>query len=387
MSLIFTMTRLLLEQVSSPADPALLLFKLNKLQQSQSLRASPGLSETSSSGVSNYSRHTHSMSLAHPALSSAPFFTPATGSPSQFISPLNSSIPDLSPFGTHATLGQPDYFIPPHLKRSPLPSSSLRSVSETDDDDGDEEEDETGADDGDDERDDGSLPMFAPQAQAPIQSGAYHPSLGVTLDPKPDFTVGFGLDVPSDDEDEDEDDAKPFSSVKAFAPPDPIGLENASLNKSALDNYEYGEDEIDPDIDDGITEGAFITPSHSRQPSKATFSLGPPKDFAPQETVQEESWAPQMDDGDEKENIPPSHDESTWSEDPDRDTANADDWTNPSQVPREVPSVDNWTESEAAGGNDATLVSDSEVRRRISRPKYIALILQYTEHRRMVEPL
>ncbi|KAF9513056.1 hypothetical protein BS47DRAFT_1393681 [Hydnum rufescens UP504] len=343
MSLIFTMTRLLLEQVSSPADPALLLFKLNKLQQSQSLRASPGTSEASSSGMSNYSKHAHSMSLAHPALSSASFFTPPTGSPSHFVSPLNASMPELSPFGTQATFGQSDYIIPPHLKRSPLPSSSLRSVSETGDD---EEEEKAVADDSDERQDDGWLPMFAPQPQAPIQS-----------DPKPDFTVGFGLDVTSDDE----EDIRPFPSVKPVASSDAIGLEDVTPNNTVPDNYEYGEDEIDPDIDDGITEGAFITPSHSRQPSKVSVPVEPPRNFIPQETVQEEeSWVPQADDGDEKENIPPSHGESAWSEGPDHDGPDTDDWTNPSQPPREPSSADEWTESEAAGRNEADLVSDSE---------------------------
>jgi hypothetical protein len=356
MSLIFSMTRLLLEQVSSPADPALLLFKLNKLQQSQSLRASPGVSEASSSGMSNYSKHAHSMSLAHPTLSSASFFTPPTGTPSNFVSPLNAPMPELSPFGTQATFGQSDYFIPPHLKRSPLPSSSLRSVSETGDD---EEEDKAAPDDSDERQDDGWLPMFAPQPQAPIQSGAYHPPLGVSIDPKPDFTVGFGLDVPSDDE----EDIRPFSSVKVVASSDAVGLEDVTPNNSVPDNYEYDEDEIDPDIDDGITEGAFITPSHSRQPSKVSVPVEPPRDFIPQETVQEEeSWVPQVDDGDEKENIPPSHGESAWSEGPDPDAPDTDDWTNPSQAPREPSSADEWTESEAAGRNEADLVSDSEVR-------------------------
>src|SRR5258708_17699625 len=153
MSLIFAVVRLLADQISSPADPALLLFKLNKLQQTQaqSILASPQSSDVSlSSAPGGVSRHGYSKSVAPAPVGAAtgPVFNPGTPSTSgsQFISPRGANVPDLSPFGPTLHLTG-DLGIPSHLKRSPLPPSSLHSVSETDGEiedleEGDEDEDE-----------------------------------------------------------------------------------------------------------------------------------------------------------------------------------------------------------------------------------------------------
>lgn len=90
-------------QISSPADPVLLFFKLNKLQQSQNASASNSLS-SSPQPPSNLSpspnqlpprlqqnRHAHSISLAQPSSHQTPLYN--RGSSGAF------------PFGPGATLG------------------------------------------------------------------------------------------------------------------------------------------------------------------------------------------------------------------------------------------------------------------------------------------
>ncbi|KAJ7630423.1 hypothetical protein FB45DRAFT_1150649 [Roridomyces roridus] len=157
--------------ISSPADPALLFFKLNKLQQSQtasslgnSLSTSPqppfGLSPSPHHQppprfLTN--RHGYSMSLTQPPTFHSPSAAPASafGGPTQ------------NPFGPHAFLG-----------------SDQRSESESE-----------------------AEPIHAPQGRVPVsmQSLTASHSLGrpSSRDSRPDFARGFGLDV-TEEEDETE---------------------------------------------------------------------------------------------------------------------------------------------------------------------------------------
>jgi len=152
--------------ISSPADPALLFFKLNKLQQSQAGTATN--SATSSPQLSNMSpspnlpglpprmqgRHGHSMSLVNPgSLPAAVVYNPSLGS---------------NPFGSQAIMGsdQVEVTVPPHI------SSALRPP-----------------------------PQFSaiPNSLSPGAVERSRPSS------RPDFVVGFGLDIPEEEEPEEEE--------------------------------------------------------------------------------------------------------------------------------------------------------------------------------------
>lgn len=132
--------------ISSPADPQLLLFKLNKLQQSQEAAASENLAPSpnpsfgfspSPSFTSN--KHAHTMSLA--TMPPHPFFEPAATSFDPF-----GSNPDTDPSSYHQGIIVPQ-------GRVPVASSSL----------------------------------FPPQ-------GSSRPAS------RPDFIRGFGLDIPEEEE-------------------------------------------------------------------------------------------------------------------------------------------------------------------------------------------
>jgi hypothetical protein len=408
MSLLFAVLRLVIDQISSPADPTLLHFKLNKLQQSQTgspRTASPQASldehsQQHSLAGSPFSRqrHVHSLSLA-----AAPFFP---GVP-QFLSPTTSHAPPLprmSPFGGSDGSNPDAPFVPMHLHRSPLPPSSLRSVSETEDEDGEEKEADENA----------SPPIFAPQATAPIQPGAFH---GVTntaeeeptpaKEDRPNFAIGFGLDQDVDDMGHTSFGQQPLDLaefgdfIKSHAP--------------EATNSEKELDEIDAEIDDGVTEGAFITPSHSRQvscainaalnqppprqnhqPGLSTASvqsmmrideLRPPNPHDTHNTgieagdengsTREREMSVFTDDyagGDEKENIPPPTMHGDLGYGWPRPAANADvalerrasaeDWTNPSaQSLRPAADGEVWTNSEndEISGEYLDAHSDDEV--------------------------
>ena len=100
-------------QISSPADPALLFFKLNKLQQSQNASTTNSLSTSPQPPVNlspspnqlpprlQQNRHGHSISLAQPS-SHSPLYNPSGA---------------FNPFGPTATLGS-DQVLP---RTSPRP--------------------------------------------------------------------------------------------------------------------------------------------------------------------------------------------------------------------------------------------------------------------------
>ncbi|KAJ7356656.1 hypothetical protein DFH08DRAFT_735599 [Mycena albidolilacea] len=171
--------------ISSPADPALLFFKLNKLQQSQtqsslnpstvnSSSTSPqppwGLSPSPHHQAPRFltNRHGYSMSLAQPptfysqAPPSAPFGGPAN-----------------NPFGPNALLGSDQRSLPD--KRA---SPDTESEAE---------------------------PIHAPQGRVPVSMSSLTAPRALSRpesrDSRPDFARGFGLDV-TEEEDETEEEAE-----------------------------------------------------------------------------------------------------------------------------------------------------------------------------------
>lgn len=200
--------------ISSPADPALLFFKLNKLQLQQSqtvsslnsLSSSPqppfGLSPSphhQPPGRYLTNRHGYSMSLAHPPT----FHSPSSGT---FGGP-----PAHNPFGPNAFLG-----------------SDQRSENESEPE-----------------------PIHAPQGRVPVSM----PSLAAPLslsrpesrDSRPDFARGFGLDV-TEEEDETEEEGD--------------------------GNDGFATDVGNPDSDDSDGEGEGLrTARHSRHVSRLSGAL------------------------------------------------------------------------------------------------------------------
>ncbi|KAK7064791.1 hypothetical protein R3P38DRAFT_2826409 [Favolaschia claudopus] len=207
--------------ISSPADPALLFFKLNKLQQSQtqsslnpstvnSSSTSPqppwGLSPSPHHQAPRFltNRHGHSMSLAQP-----PTFAP----PSAPFSSINN------PFGPTAFLGSD--------QRS-LPDSRATDT---------ESEGE---------------PIHAPQGRVPVSMSSLTAPRALSRpdsrDSRPDFTRGFGLDV-TEEEDETEEEAEPHDYL---------------TNNGDGDN----EDSEEEDEGDGVR-----TARHSRHVSRLSGAL------------------------------------------------------------------------------------------------------------------
>ncbi|KAJ7480041.1 hypothetical protein B0H11DRAFT_2157981 [Mycena galericulata] len=203
-------------RISSPADPALLFFKLNKLQQSQtasSLGNSMSTSPQPPFGLSPSphhqpaprfltNRHGYSMSLAQP-----PTFLPSSAAPISF-----GGGPTQNPFGPNAFLG-----------------SDQRSDTESE-----------------------AEPIHAPQGRVPLSmpSLTAAQSLGrpESRDSRPDFTRGFGLDV-TEEEDETEEEGEGNDSFAT----------NDGDNADGEDSEEEGE---------GLT-----TARHSRHVSRLSAAL------------------------------------------------------------------------------------------------------------------
>ncbi|KAF9068506.1 hypothetical protein BDP27DRAFT_1327171 [Rhodocollybia butyracea] len=185
--------------VSSPADPALLFYKLNKLQQAQqtstgnSISTSPqppllnpplsatgfSPSPTNSAQIPRFitNRHGHSLSLAQPpsaglglSLSPGFFRPPSAGTTS-------------NPFGPNAILGN---------DQNGARDSVSPALPEID----------TGVD----------ASIYAPQGRKPVMmatlvtntnnSGLAPPLSAVRTDSRPDFARGFGLDIPEEVDEE-----------------------------------------------------------------------------------------------------------------------------------------------------------------------------------------
>ncbi|OCH88965.1 hypothetical protein OBBRIDRAFT_819908 [Obba rivulosa] len=153
--------------ISSPADPALLYFKLHKLQQSQNASSATSLS-TSPQPALNFTpspqipprfqnRHGHSMSLAQPLPAHSPVYNPAAA---------------YNPFGPNATLGSDQIF----KLVSPGPLSS------------------------------GPDNILAPQGRVPTNVATLAPPPAISRpESRPDFMRGFGLDVTEEEEEPEED--------------------------------------------------------------------------------------------------------------------------------------------------------------------------------------
>ncbi|KAJ7294054.1 hypothetical protein C8J57DRAFT_1445011 [Mycena rebaudengoi] len=167
--------------ISSPADPALLFFKLNKLQQAQTVSSNNSLTTSPQPPPFGLSpsphhqppprfltnRHGYSMSLAQPPT----FHAHSSAGSSTF------GGPGPNPFGPHAYLG-----------------SDQRSLP---------------SDRGDPESD--AEPIHAPQGRVPRHHAhARATPLSATSsrpDSRPDFARGFGLDA-TEEEDETEDEGQ-----------------------------------------------------------------------------------------------------------------------------------------------------------------------------------
>ncbi|KAH9919765.1 uncharacterized protein BXZ73DRAFT_80282 [Epithele typhae] len=154
--------------ISSPADPALLFFKLNKLQQSQNATTVSSLS-TSPQPPVNLSpspnqlpprlqnRHGHSFSLAPPSSQSPLLNVPSA----------------LNPFGPNATLGSDQVF----ARHSPGLPVGLEMI-------------------------------HAPQGRVPTNVASLAPPLSLSRpdsrESRPDFMRGFGVEIPEEEEPEEE---------------------------------------------------------------------------------------------------------------------------------------------------------------------------------------
>ncbi|TFK47942.1 hypothetical protein OE88DRAFT_1664911 [Heliocybe sulcata] len=152
--------------ISSPADPALLFFKLNKLQQSQNASTTNSIPTSPQPGTSLptspnpqvpprfQNRHGHSMSLAQPSTAQAAsvFYSPASG---------------FNPFGPTATLGSDS------ISPRPLSAGDARNN------------------------------MVAPQARVPVTISSLAPPPSMSRpESRPDFIRGFGLDIPEESEED-----------------------------------------------------------------------------------------------------------------------------------------------------------------------------------------
>ncbi|KAG2069850.1 hypothetical protein BDR04DRAFT_1231999 [Suillus decipiens] len=152
--------------ISSPADPSLLHFKLNKLQQSQTASSLNSLSR-SPQPLFNLSpsphqlpprfqnRHGHSLSLAHPPLHEN-FYTPSAA---------------FNPFGPNAVLGSDS--IETNFPAEPFPAP-IEGI-------------------------------HAPQGRVPVSVPSLIPPGISRGSSRPDFIRGFGLDIPEEEEPVDEE--------------------------------------------------------------------------------------------------------------------------------------------------------------------------------------
>ncbi|KAI0693660.1 hypothetical protein BC835DRAFT_1352949 [Cytidiella melzeri] len=219
--------------ISSPADPALLFFKLNKLQQSQnastsgSLSVSPQQPFTSSPSPGMglpprlQNRHGHSMSLAQ-----APsYYNPSSA---------------FNPFGPAATLGS-DQIIP---RLSPgLPTITATSEA---------------------------APLHAPQGRVPTNlSSLAPPTSSSRPESRPDFMRGFGLDVTEEEEEPVEEPlAQPIEETQDESEEATVEAPGIELDIS-VDMTVDERDELAQDSASTISESRI----HSRHVSKLSAAL------------------------------------------------------------------------------------------------------------------
>ena len=205
-------------QISSPADSALLYYKLNKLQQSQntspahSLSASPyppfGNNSPSPNQLAQMqSRHGQSLSMAQPPTQHSP--VPIT--------------PSFNPFGPGSTIGD-----------SPDPAS--RQLEE----------------------------IHAPQGRVPVTAASLSlpPASQSRPDSRPNFALGFGLEVP-EEADEDEE----YMVVAQEADEEVNGDGDDGYEQEGYDEHDEQEDD-DRDTDAEDNKDDTTTAGHSRLHSR-----------------------------------------------------------------------------------------------------------------------
>ncbi|RDB29315.1 hypothetical protein Hypma_015013 [Hypsizygus marmoreus] len=209
--------------ISSPADPQVLLYKLNKLQQSQdaagsainSLAPSPvppfGMLSSSphrSSPGFVTNRHGHTMSLA--PLPPQPFFGSAQGSFDPFGQDIESEV-------------------------EPIPHSGPSALQDS---------------------------IHAPQGRVPVMMSSLAPPTAASRpDSRPDFIRGFGLDIPEEEEEEEE----------------PVMVEREDFRQhSEAAPQDLGVDHRDGDHDSAQHEGTATASQsrfHSRHVSRLSTAL------------------------------------------------------------------------------------------------------------------
>ncbi|KAG9310319.1 hypothetical protein JVU11DRAFT_9443 [Chiua virens] len=203
--------------ISSPADPSLLYFKLNKLQQSQNASAANSLTNSpqqtfdlSPSPGSQVpprlqNRHGHSLSLAHPPPISS-FYNPAAA---------------FNPFGPSAVLGS-DSIEQDVERHIPSPMNGIHAPQ-------------------------GRVPMSIPSLAPPsISRGSS----------RPDFNRGFGLDIPEEEEPQEE----------------PLGDTHVEQRSPNNEDDSSGAPSPQTTEPDGITTVAHST-HHSRHVSRLSHAL------------------------------------------------------------------------------------------------------------------
>lgn len=270
--------------ISSPADPALLYFKLNKLQQSQdnsasgSLVASPHPPGTSPSPGGNVpprfqNRHGHSLSLAH----SGTLYNPSAA---------------FNPFGPSATLGSDQIF---HRSSPNTPGITANAAA---------------------------APLHAPQGRVPTNVNSLNvPAPLSRPESRPDFMRGFGLDVTEEEEE----------------PPEEEQREEGELTDVPAEETEPADEDL---LGDGTTT-AGQTRIHSRHVSKLSAALSLRSVGRNEEQVVLDSSAPPMatlrePEGEQEVFDTDAVEEWTGSEDMKEtsDDESIGEWSNPSDEER-----------------------------------------------------
>lgn len=197
-------------KISSPADPSLLHFKLNKLQQSQ---AASSLNSLSNSPQPPFNlsprfqnRHGHSLSLAHPPVLHESLYTPTAS---------------FNPFGPSAVLGSDSI-------ETDIPTEPIRAPTEG---------------------------IHAPQGRVPVSVPSFVP-LGVSRgSSRPDFIRGFGLDIPEEEEPQEE------------------VLIDMDMNHNAMVEVEGLTRADSADTGGDMTTAAALSRLHSRHVSRLSAAL------------------------------------------------------------------------------------------------------------------
>ncbi|KAH9855781.1 hypothetical protein C2E23DRAFT_750718 [Lenzites betulinus] len=215
--------------ISSPADPALLFFKLNKLQQSQNASAANSLSTSpqpptltpSPGGLPPrlQNRHGHSFSLAQPPSHQQSVFVPPEG---------------FGTFGPSTAIGSDQVF----LRLSPAPPNNAPSEK-----------------------------IHAPQGRVPTNVASLAPPVSLSRpESRPDFMRGFGVEIP--EEEEPEEVPRPHEE-----PPDVVvdhdHVDHVDTDLSMEETDEEAEQEAELDGLSTVAQSRI----HSRHVSKLSVAL------------------------------------------------------------------------------------------------------------------